>query len=269
MDEYASLLEALLKARAERTPCMLATVVATTGSIPRAAGAKMLVYSADRTLGTVGGGKFESLVIADSLASLGGKLPVLKTYPLHEGDVNSFGAICGGTVTVLIEPQRISEALVIVGAGHCSRAIAALARDCGLHITVLDDRGELLAGFPAHRIVGDVSPAEFVAGHDWQGDEALVIVSRNFQIDRDALGAALANPGMGYLGMIGSSRKVRRVFDDLRAQGVSPDQLAKVFAPIGLDIGADSPGEIAVSVLAEILKTLRQRTGGHLRDRKS
>ena len=269
MDEYAELLGAMLQAREAREPCLLATVVATTGSIPRAAGAKMLTYADGRILGTVGGGKFESLVIRDALAALGGKLPVLKNYPLHEADANSFGAICGGTVTVLLEPQQLRAAVIIVGAGHCSRAIATLARDCGLHVTVLDDRGELLSGFPAHRRVSEGSPADFIAQHPWQTDEALVIVSRNFHIDRDALRAALAHPGMGYLGMIGSLKKVRQVFDDLRGEGVSQEQFARVFAPIGLDIGADSPGEIAVSVLAEILKTLRQRDGEHLRDLKS
>jgi xanthine dehydrogenase accessory factor len=133
MDEYSVLLKALLTARETREPCILATVIETTGSIPRAAGAKMLVYSQKRTLGTVGGGKCESLVITDALAAMAGKLPVLKTYPLHEGDLNSFGAICGGTVTVLIEPQQLHEALVIVGGGHCSRAIASVARDCDRH----------------------------------------------------------------------------------------------------------------------------------------
>lgn len=265
MDEYAHLLRALLKAREEREPCILATVVSTTGSIPRAAGAKMLVYTESRTLGTVGGGKFESLVIKDALDSAAGRMPVLKTYPLHEGDTNSFGAICGGSVTVLIEPQQLNEALVIIGAGHCSRAIASLARDCGLHVTVIDDRGELLAGFPAHRVVVESTAHEFISNHPWKKDEALVIVSRNFHIDRDALGAALSKKEIGYIGMIGSSKKVHRVFDDLRAQGAQDDQLARVYAPIGLDIGADSPGEIAVSVIAEVLKILRKREGSHLR----
>ncbi len=266
MDEYSLILQSLLESREKREPCVLATVISTTGSIPRAEGAKMIVYSASRTLGTVGGGKFESLVIAEALQSLKGRAPVLKSYPLHEGDPNSFGAICGGTVTVLLEPQQLREAIVIVGAGHCSRALAAMARDCGLHVTVIDDRRELLSDFPAHRVVSDCPPQVFIANHPWQPDEGLVIVSRNFLIDRDALGAALGKTGLGYIGMIGSRRKVRRVFDDLRGAGVRDDQLADVCAPIGLDIGADAPGEIAVSIMGEILKILRRRTGGHMRD---
>ena len=269
MDEYTELLTALLKAREERRPCILATVVETTGSIPRAAGAKMLVYNATQTLGTVGGGKFESLVIADAVEAMAGKAPLFKTYPLHEGDVNSFGAICGGTVSVLIEPQQLNEAIVLVGAGHCSRAIASTARDCGLHVTVIDDRTGLLKEFPAHKIVGDCSPDEYVRGHAWQRDEALVIVSRNFHIDRDALGAALGNAGMGYIGMIGSRKKVNRVFDELGQTGVTKAQLESVYAPIGLDMGADSPGEIAVSVIGEVLQVLRGRKGGHLRETRS
>jgi xanthine dehydrogenase accessory factor len=153
-----------------------------------------------------------------------------------------------------------------VGAGHCARAIAKLARECGMHVTALDDRTELLDGFSgAHQTIGDRAPAEFIRQRDWRANDALVIVSRNFEIDRDALAAALKQPAIGYIGMIGSSRKVRRVFDELMQRGCDATELARVFAPIGMDIGADSPAEIAVSVVAEVLRVLRGRTGGHMR----
>jgi xanthine dehydrogenase accessory factor len=254
------LLQELLEARQARRPCALVTVAATAGSVPREAGAKMLVYANGKTSGTIGGGKFEALVLEESLAALRDRRTLLKTYPLHEGDAASFGAICGGEVSVLIEPQTLSEALFLIGAGHCARALARLAEDCGLHVTVVDDRADQLAECGGVK-VANVSPPQFIAAHDWQCDEALVIVSRHFEIDREALDAALQRGGMGYLGMIGSLRKVRRVFDELRARGRSAESLAKVRAPIGLDIGADSPGEIAVSVLAEILQVLRGRSG--------
>jgi xanthine dehydrogenase accessory factor len=250
----------------ERTPFAVATVAATTGSVPRAAGSKMFVHSDGRSSGTIGGGKFEALVLADALTAMREKKPLLKTYPLHEGDADSFGAICGGEVTVFIEPQLTSEALFLIGAGHCSRAIAKLAAECGLFVSVLDDREDLLAEMP--RVitkVSDSSAAEFIASREWRNDEALVIVSRNHEIDREALAAALAQTGVGYVGMIGSKRKVRDVFDDLRRRGVPDEKLAKVYAPLGLDIGADSPAEIAVSTIAEVLSVLRQRTAKHLR----
>ncbi|MEM7387637.1 MAG: XdhC family protein, partial [Verrucomicrobiota bacterium] len=155
MDEITLVYESLLKAHAERRPCALATVVGTTGSIPRAMGAKMLIYPDRRIVGSVGGGKFESLVIDDALQALGAGDTVFKSYPLHEGDSHSFGAICGGDVRILIEPQRLREALVLIGAGHCSRAIASLAVQCGLAVTVVDDRAELLADFPATHLVND------------------------------------------------------------------------------------------------------------------
>ncbi len=260
-----ALLHELLVAREHRAACALATVAATTGSVPREAGAKMIVYADGKISGTIGGGKFEALVVADALAALRARRPVLKTYPLHEGDAGSFGAICGGEVTMLIEPQMSSEALVLVGAGHCAQAIARLARDCGWHVTVLDDRPEVLAECAAPLKISDRAPAEFIAAHEWQRDEALVIVSRNYEIDCEALHAALQQSGIAYLGMIGSARKVRRVVEQLRARGVTEEALAGVHAPIGLDIGADSPAEIAVSVMAEAMQILRARPGGHLR----
>ena len=249
----------------ERVPCALVTVAATTGSVPRAPGAKMLVHADGIIVGTIGGGKFESLVIGDCTAALATKSPLLKRYPLHEADAESFGAICGGEVTVFIEPQSMREAIFLIGAGHCARAIADLARSCNWHVTVIDDRAGMLSDFPAHRLIGDRKPAEFIESRSWRADEALVIVSRHYDIDREALRAALKQSGQGYVGMIGSQRKVRCVFDRLRAEGVSAAELARVFAPIGLDIGSDSPCEIAVSVLAEILQVIRTRPGGHLR----
>src|SRR4051812_37099680 len=115
--------------REARKPFAVVTVAATTGSVPRAAGSKMFVYADGRNSGTIGGGKFESLVIADAVAAMREKKPALKSYPLHEGETDSFGAICGGEVTVFIEPQRTSEALYLIGAGHCSQAIAKLAAE--------------------------------------------------------------------------------------------------------------------------------------------
>jgi xanthine dehydrogenase accessory factor len=262
------LLDELATARRSRTPCALVTVAATRGSVPRVAGSKMLVYADGRGSGTIGGGKFESLVIEEAQRQMRKKKPLLKTYPLHESSPKSFGAICGGEVTVLIEPQILSEAIFLIGGGHCSQAIAKLAVECGLFVTVIDDRADQVSMFPPQVVtVSDVDPPKFVARRKWQGDEALVIVSRNHEIDRDTLAAALKTRGAGYIGMIGSDRKVQRVFDQLKKKGISKEKLAKVYAPLGLDIGADSPAEIAVSVIGEILAILRKRTGKHLRVR--
>ena len=241
------------------------TVAATTGSVPRAAGSKMFVYANGKTSGTIGGGKFESLVIAEAQAAIQKKKPLLKTYPLREGESDSFGAICGGEVTVFIEPQITGESLYLIGAGHCAHAIAKLAAECGLFVTVVDDRGDLLADLPpAVTGISEAAPADFIASRSWRNDEALVMVSRNHEIDCEALAAAVEQSEAGYVGMIGSRRKVLDVFDRLRKRGVSEEKLSRVYAPLGLDIGADSPAEIAVSCVAEILAVLRGRTAKHM-----
>jgi xanthine dehydrogenase accessory factor len=252
--------------RKTRRPFAVVTIAATAGSVPRAPGSKMFVYSDGRISGTIGGGKFESLVIAEAQAAIRNKEPILKTYPLREGETDSFGAICGGEATVFIEPQITGESLYIIGAGHCACAIAKLAAECGLFVTVVDDRDELLANLPptVTGIPGS-SPQEFIGSRQWQPDEALVLVSRNHEIDREALAAAVEQSGAGYIGMIGSRRKVLHVFDRLRERGVPEEKLARVYAPLGLDIGADAPAEIAVSTVAEILAVLRRRTATHLR----
>jgi xanthine dehydrogenase accessory factor len=261
-----ALVTELIAAREARKPFAVVTVAATTGSVPRAAGSKMFVYADGKISGTIGGGKFESLVIADAQASMREKKPLLKTYPLREGSADSFGAICGGDVTVFIEPQAVREALYLVGAGHCAHAIAKLANECGLYVSVIDDRVELFVDLPpAVARVSDLSPVDFIASHQWKSDEALVLVSRNHEIDREALAVAVEQTGAGYIGMIGSKRKVRQVFDRLRERGISQEKLSRVYAPLGLDIGADSPAEIAVSTIAEILAVLRERTARHLR----
>lgn len=262
----SELLEELLRARQTRTPCALATVAATTGSVPRAAGSKMLVYGDGKISGTIGGGKFESLVVEDCLASLRDQRLLLKTYPLHEAGADSFGAICGGESTILIEPQNLNAALYLIGGGHCSLAIARLALECGMHVTAVDERADLLDDFPAQtNCVANPSAAAFITGRAWRPDDALLLLSQNHERDQEALAAAMRAQGAGYIGMIGSRRKVRRVFDALQAAGIPEEQLARVYAPIGLDIGADSPAEIAISVMAEILKVLRRRSGDHLR----
>src|SRR5256885_13170684 len=152
-----------------RKPFAVVTVAATTGSVPRAPGSKMFVCADGRSSGTIGGGKFESLVIGEAQAAIEKKKPLLKAYPLREGETDSFGAICGGEVTVFIEPQIAGEALYLIGAGHCARAIAKLAAECGLFVTVVDDRGELLADLPpAVTGISEAAPADFIRARQWQ-----------------------------------------------------------------------------------------------------
>ena len=255
----------MVTARASRTPCATVTVAATTGSVPRAVGAKMLVYLTGEPLGTIGGGKLEALALLVAKEAIRSGKSGLQTYPLREDEPASFGAICGGEVTLFIEPVSRREALFLAGAGHCARAIAKLGTECDLHVTVIDEREDELALCSAAHAKIASSPVSFIRSREWESDEALILVSRHFQEDQEALFAALSGPALGYLGMIGSRRKILHVFDEMCRRGIKSERLAQVYAPMGLDIGADSPSEIAVSVLAEVMAVLRGRTGKHLR----
>jgi xanthine dehydrogenase accessory factor len=256
----------LQEARSAGQPFAVVTVVQTQGSVPRHPGAKMIVFSDGTICGTVGGGKFESLVITEAQQRLLDGKSLLKKYPLRDGETDSFGAICGGEVTLWFETHKRPAALLIIGAGHCAQSIAKLAAECGFHVTVVDDRKEWMEICPGvHRRVTDQTPQEVIRSQKWTSEDAIVLVSRNFMIDRDALEEAAKVQEVGYIGMIGSRKKVLQVYDELKAKGVKADSLARVYAPIGLDVGSDTPVEIAVSILAEILQVLRKTKGGHLK----
>ena len=261
-----SILAELLEARNRGIPCVLVTVAEAKGSVPRQAGTKMIVYALGKTSGTIGGGKAEALIIQDALRCLETGRIELKRYPLREGEPESFGAICGGEITLLIEPQRSGESIYLFGAGHCATAIARLARSCEMNVFVIEDREDTLNTFePANQKHLWKNPADFVSKHQWNASDAILLVNRNYLMDRDTLRAVLSTSGYGYVGMIGSKRKVRKVYDELRSQGVSSESLNQVRAPLGIDIGADSPEEIAISVMAEVLAVLRKRSGKSMR----
>src|SRR4029077_20009377 len=140
------------------------------------------------------------------------------------------------------EPQARAPLFCLVGAVHCAQALAKLASVCGFAVTVIDDRADLL-GLPhfdsAIRCLSEPTAEAFVRSHKWSERDALVLVSRNYHLDREALAAALEKGDMGYIGMIGSKKKVLNVFDELFKRGISREVLARVRAPIGLNIGAD------------------------------
>ena len=263
-----SILAELLEARSQGIPCVLVTVASARGSVPRQAGTKMIVYGSGKTSGTIGGGKAEALIIQDALRCLETGKIELKRYPLREGEPDSFGAICGGEITLLIEPQRSGESIYLFGAGHCAAAIARLARSCEMNVLVIEDREDTLNAFqPGTQKHLCKSPADFVSKQNWNASDAILLLNRNYLLDRDTLKAILGTSGYGYVGMIGSKRKVLKVYDELRAQGVSSESLSQVHAPLGIDIGADSPEEIAISVMAEVLAVLRKRSGKSMRVR--
>lgn len=249
--ELADLLEA-------HSRVAMATVVETVGSTPRAVSARMLVLPDGTARGTVGGGLFESLVAADARELLARRrAPTIKDYRfLPEGE-GSIGAVCGGTARVMIEVVERAPRLLVVGAGHCGRALARLAVPAGFEVTVVDDRSDLLSGdeFPAG--VTLVKARTDLADLPTPGpDDCVAVLSRGHVLDGVALRRLRGVP-VAYLGMIGSRAKKAALFSDLRQEGFAEEELERVRCPIGLPIGADTPEEIAVSILAEIVSVRR------------
>lgn len=240
-----------------RRPVVIATIVRDSGSVPRATGARMLVYADQRTLGTVGGGLFEALVARDAMEVLQAGRSETRTYSFNpEGTTpDAFGAVCGGRVDIFFDVALPPERLLIVGGGHCGRALAEAASRLDFSIVVADDRAEFSRRedfeFPRVESVLHLPP-DFNGLPQTDERTYVALVSKGYVTDEAALRRVIDSPA-AYIGMIGSRRKRDIVFARLRAGGVSEEALARVRSPIGMDIGADSPQEIAIAILAEII----------------
>lgn len=259
---------------AARRSLVAATVVRSSGSVPRRAGAKMLVYPDGRTRGTVGGGLFEALIVRDALCALAGGVSATRAYSFNpvESDVaasrsskrtgaEAFGAVCGGQAEVFLEVVMPPNRLLIVGAGHCGRALARAASMLDFSVVVADDRAEhaRAADFAFANVEQVLHLSADFAGLPAPDERTyVVLVSQGFVTDEAALRRVIGAPA-AYIGMIGSKRKREVVFDRLRADGIAEEKLARVHAPIGLEIGAETPEEIAVSILAEIIEVRARR----------
>jgi xanthine dehydrogenase accessory factor len=247
---FAAATEAL--ARGESVA--LVTIVRAQGSTPQRVGAKMLVYADGRTVGTIGGGCYEHDAFGKARQAIAGGAPTLVKYELSDDFAEENGLICGGQMEVYIEPLTAAARLYIVGAGHVGWHLARLAQEAGFRIHVIDDREKFANAerFPsAVEIVVDDIPA-WLGNASIPADAFVTVVTRGHQHDLSAL-RALVSRSLRYIGMIGSRAKVTRVYDALRQEGVPAEALRRVHAPIGLDIGAVTPAEIAVSILAEMI----------------
>jgi xanthine dehydrogenase accessory factor len=232
------LLGTLQAAISGHEPIALATVVDVKGASPARAGFKLVVRADGSWLGNVGGGALEQRVREDAAAALADGQSRLAHYRLTEAGPEALGMLCGGEVTVFIEPFLPRPTLLIVGGGHIGRPLAELARTVGYDVEIVDVRPER----------GDrpqFNPAGITAS------TYVVLITEYHVTDEAALRQALPTPAP-YIGMIGSLRKVGILFDHLRAEGVEEDALARVRAPIGLDTGGREPAEIALAILTEI-----------------
>jgi len=261
-----SIYQALSEIEKDNETAALCTVTKSEGSTPRHVGSKLLVYPDGKFIGTVGGGELENRVIKAAHESMKSGEAQTLSYSMSDPSRGDPG-VCGGTVEVFVEPILPQPTLYIFGGGHVSMALAAAAHTAGFHIGVIDDR-EQFANTDRFPMATEVytSYEEAFEKIKPNASSYLVIVTRGHRDDMRVLGWAVGTEAR-YVGMIGSKRKVIEIVKHLEEKdGIEPAQLVRVHAPIGLDIGAISPEEIAVSILAEVLMMRNKGTGKMMKD---
>lgn len=252
--------EALLDVLSSGRRGALATVVATSGSAPQRPGARMLLGPDGALVGTVGGGAVEQRVTS----ALHGVLRSGQSQKLTLELGPELGMCCGGRMEVFLEAIEAAPRLLLFGAGHVGKPTAALARTVGFDVAVFDARPELNTAerFPGCRCkLGD--PAAALRQIELTEGDHVLIVTHEHRLDEQLLGVALGGRP-GYVGLVGSRRKVLRFVQRLTKQNPALD-LTRVYAPVGIDVGAVSPEEIAVSIVAELVALRRGARVPHLR----
>lgn len=259
MTDEIEIIEEWGRALRAGTPVCLVTVAATKGSTPRKAGAKMLVFADGRTRGTIGGGLVERAMTTAALDALRQRTPRLETFCLDATPADAIGMICGGEMTFLLEPHGAARHLHIFGAGHCGLALARAAAPAGFVIHVYDDRPEVVTRerFPMAASLHTASYDEMSRAFAPVPDAYAAIMTHAHAHDAVVLANIISSQCV-YIGMMASNKKKAETWAALAAQGISPAALERVHCPIGLAIGAQTPEEIAVSIVAELISVARQ-----------
>jgi xanthine dehydrogenase accessory factor len=243
----------------------LVTIVATRGSTPRKAGAKMLIYPDGRAIGTVGGGCVDRRVFAEAARVFDEGRARLCGYDLDSDVAAELGMVCGGHMEVFVERIDAEPRVVLFGGGHVGKTLAHLCSVVGFKVTVVDDRADFAARerFPdADEVLQeDFGRAGERVAH--YGAPFVVVVTRGHQHDREVLGQVLRE-NTRYVGLLGSRHKIAAMCQELQRHGIPEERIAEVRTPVGLDIGAQTPEEIALSICAELVATRYGRAGGAL-----
>lgn len=242
-----------------------ATVVKTAGAAPCGVGEKMLVHADGSANGSFAGPHTDGKVIEMALQALHDGRSFLTHVHLDADQGEAVGS-CGATLEVFFEVLRPEARLIIAGAGYVAQALARLAAHLDFHTVVVDERRDLadpaVFGETVQLTFGDIP--ETLRALEPDDGSFIVIVTRGHHLDEEALRAALETKA-AYVGMIGSPSKVKHIFKSLLQQGYAREMLARVHAPIGLDLGAQTPDEIALSIAAEIVMLRRQASGASLK----
>jgi len=256
------LFEEIVKMRRAGQRAALATIVHTNGSIPSYESSRMLVREDGSISGTIGGGCVEAEVWAAAKDVMLKESPRKMVFNLNNEASYDNGLICGGSLEVFVEPILPQPVVYLFGGGHVSMAVAKAAFAAGFGIAVVDDR-ESFANKERFPMAQDVHTSYEDAFTKIQPNVAtyLIIVTRGHKEDMRVLAWAVRTDAR-YVGMIGSKRKVLSVYKALEEEGYKPEEFERVYAPMGLEIGALSPEEIAISIVAELIAVRRNAPKG-------
>ena len=255
------LFEEIVRMRRAGQRGALATIVHTDGSIPSYESSRMLVRQDGTTAGTVGGGCVEADVWAAAKEVMQKEVPRKLVFHLNHEATYDNGLICGGTVEVFVEPILPQPVVYLFGGGHVSLAVARAAHAAGFGIGVVDDR-EAFANAQRFPMAQEIFTSFESALEKIQPNSStyLVIVTRGHKEDMRVLAWAVRTAAR-YVGMIGSRRKVLSIYKALEKEGYRMEEFERVFAPMGLEIGALSPEEIALSIVSELVAVRRNAAG--------
>ena len=252
--------EEIVRIRSEGESAALATVIKVKGSTPRGEGSKMLIRIDGTTLGSIGGGTLEAKVCQETMDVIREAKQKLLHFDLTGEEIAEDGMLCGGNMDILVEPILAQPYLYIFGAGHISFSISKIAKMVGFKVVVIDDRAEFAntKRFPEADEIFAKNFLEVFSKLKINRLSYIGIVTRGHKFDEEVLEWAVKTEAC-YLGMVGSKKKNDTIFSNLQSKGISKELLESVHAPIGLDIHAETPEEIAVSIIAEIIKVRRER----------
>ena len=253
--------QALAEIEKNNETAALCTVVTSQGSTPRHVGSKMLVYSDGRFIGTIGGGDMEHRVLDEAMiAMVEGQAQMIK-YSMVDPSRGDVG-VCGGTVEVFVEPILPAPLVVVVGAGHVGKAVVHLAKWLGFRVAVSDDREEFCTpeAVPGADAYYPVPIEKLTETFKVNRRTFFVLTTRGSNVDSVGLPSLLESPA-AYIGVIGSKRRWATTVKALKEKGVDAEKIARVHSPMGLELNAETPEEIAVSIMAEILMLRDKGTG--------
>lgn len=258
---HESIYQALSELEKNNESAALCTVVKSEGSTPRHVGSKMLVYPDGKFIGTVGGGELENRVLKAARESIANSSAVTLSYTMADPARGDPG-VCGGTVEVFVEPILSPATILVVGAGHVGKAVVHLAKWLGFRVAVSDDRAEFCnpEATPGGDAYYPVEMGKLAEQLKINRRTYVVITSRGSAVDVAGLPPLLESDA-AYIGVIGSKRRWLTTAKALKEKGVAEELLAKVHSPMGLELNAETPEEIAVSIMAEVLMIKDKGTG--------